>query len=269
MKKYILVLITGLAILYSCENKNNNYFQNESKVVNEKISYNLKKINEKYMFNPELVRPYFEIAYYLMTNFDSLSYFIDQENETKVQNILLKLHNTVKSDSYLNSEYIKKIIIPNRFNKWIGNTAKSNILENKEVFKLDLLNLENELTSFLYNSIEADYYKFNQLQAMVVDSSDNIKVGDIYHANIFLAASNTTAHPSIMITDFSMPDSILLLDKPDNKQLFFIDAIDGKGIYKKKVKNAGKHGFKGVIKILNSKGEIEKFMFYKEFTVRK
>ncbi|WP_423130514.1 hypothetical protein [Gaoshiqia sp. Z1-71] len=129
--------------------------------------------------------------------------------------------------------------------------------------------LTNELTSYLYNSIEADYYKFNKLQAMVVDSSENVKVGETYHANIFLAAFDTTRYPAIMVTDYSQPDSILLLDRPDNKRIFYIDAIDGKGDYKMKVHKLGKHGFKGVIQFPNSKGEIEKFMFYKEFTVRK
>ncbi len=107
------------------------------------------------------------------------------------------------------------------------------------------------------------------LEATVVDSSDNIKVGEIYHASIFIAAFDTTLGNRIMVADNSQPDSILLLDKPDNRRLFNVDVIDGKGIYKRKINKAGKYGFKGVIHIPNSKGEIERFMFHKEFTVRK
>ena len=182
---------------------------------------------------------------------------------------LKKLYNTIKSDSYFDSEYIKEIIIPNRFKKWAGNVDNSSYWENKDILKLDLLNLENELTSYLYNSIEADYYKFNKLKAIVVDSSENIKVGETYHANIFLAAEDTTVYPTIMVTDLSQPDSILLLNKPDNERLFLIEAIDGKGIYKMEANVPGKHGFKGVVLTRNSNGEIERFMFSKEFIVRK
>lgn len=104
---------------------------------------------------------------------------------------------------------------------------------------------------------------------MVVDSSDNLRVGETYHATIFLAAFDTTKYSAFLVADYSQPDSILLLDRSDNKRIFYIEAIDGKGDYKVKVNKIGKHGFKGVIQFPNSKGEIEKCMFYKEFNVRK
>lgn len=268
MKKHILILI-GLITLYSCSREETDYFQNESKVVNAKIIYNLQKIEEKYALNPVMAKPYFIIADYLKSNFDSILVFVNQGNRAKFQNRLEEFHTIIKSDSYFDSEYIKEIIIPNRFKKWIDNAESSSYWENKDILKLDLINLENELISYLYNSIEADYYKFNKLQAMVVDSSNNVQIGETYHANIFLAAFDTTRYPAIMVADYSQPDNILLLDRPDNKRIFYIEVIDGKGDYKVKVNKAGKHGFKGVIQFPNSQGELEKFMFYKEFTVRK
>jgi hypothetical protein len=268
MNRHTFILI-GIIFLYSCGKQKTDYYLNESKVVNEKIIYNLKKIQGNYMLNPGMAKPYFEIAYYLKTSFDSILYFVDQGNKIKVQNGLKELYNSIKSNAYFDSEYIKEVIIPNRFDKSIDNIEKSNYFENKDMVKLDLLNIENELTNYLYNSIEADYYKFNKLSAIVVDSSANIKLGDTYHANIFLAAEDTTYYPSIMVADFSQPDSVLLLNKPDNKRIFYVDAINGKGNYKKKVDKLGKHGFKGVIQIRNSNGKLERFKFYKEFTVRK
>ena len=268
MKKYILILTTGLIILYSCGNKEKEYFLNESEIVNEQILHNLSKIEENYMLNPAMAKPYFIIADYLKFSFDSILYFVDQENFNEVHNRFINLYSDLKPNTYFDSKYIQELVITNHFNKWIGSEKKYDFSENKEILKLDLLNLEDELTSYLYNSIEADYYKFNRLQAMVMDSSDNIKVGETYHANIFLAAEDTTVYPSIMVTDLSQPDSILFLNKPDNKRLFLIDAIDGKGIYKMKVNKPGKHGFKGVILIRNSNREIERFMFSKEFMVR-
>jgi hypothetical protein len=262
-------LFIGLIILYSCGEQKTDYFLNKSKIVNEKINYNLEKIQEKYLINPEMAKPYFEVALSLKTSFDSILYFVDQKDEIKIQNRLKELHNSIKFDSYFDSKYITDIIIPNRLKKWTNNKKKPKYLENTDIFKLELLNLENELTSYLYNSIESDYYKFNKLSAIVVDSSDNIKVGETYHASIFLAAFDTTRYPSIMVTDFSQPDSLLFSYKPDNKRLFYVDAIDGKGTYKKKALKPGKHGFKGVIKIINSNGTLVNFRFYKEFSVRK
>ncbi|WP_346854954.1 hypothetical protein [uncultured Draconibacterium sp.] len=262
MKKHILILIIGLTIFYSCGNKENQYFQNESEIVNEKILYNLSKIQEKYLLNPGMAKPYFEVASFLDTTFDTLLHFVDQGNLKAINDGLINLDESIKSISYFNSEYINEIIIPNQFK-----TFKS--LDNKKITRLDLLNLENELVSYLFNRIEADYYKFNKLSVVVVDSSDNIKVGDIYQANIILAAEDTTIYPSIIVTDFSQPDSLLNAIRPDNKRTFYVDAIDGKGIYREKINKLGKHGFKGVVQIPNSNGELERFKFYKEFIVTK
>ena len=267
MSKYFLIAI-GLIVFSSCGKNKNDYFIQESKIVNEKVMYNLEMIEKNYMLNPGMAKPYFDRAEYLKTSFDSLLYFIDKENETKMENGIIDLYSFIKSDSYFKSKFIQEIIISNRFNKWIDIDKNSIFSDNEEILKLDLLNLENELTNYLYNRIEADYYKFNKLQAMVVDSCDNIKVGETYHANIFLAAEDTTFYPYIMVADYTQPDSILLLNKPDNERLFLLEAMDGKGIYKKKVSKPGKHGFKGVILIRNSSREIERFMFSKEFTVK-
>lgn len=268
MKGHIFIII-GLIFLCSCHRVKNDYFQNESRVVKAKIIYNLRQIDENYVLNPAMAKPYFIIADYLKSSFDSILTIVDKGNKAKYQSGMEKLYSTIMSDSYFDSEYIKEIVIPNRFKIWADNVNNSRYWENTDILKLDLLNLENELISYLYNSIEADYYKFNKLQAIVVDSSENVKVGETYHANIFLAAEDTTVYPTIMVTDLSQPDSILLLNKPDNERLFLINAVGGKGVYKMKANKPGKHGFKGVVLTRNSNGEIERFMFSKEFMVRK
>ncbi|WP_423130518.1 hypothetical protein [Gaoshiqia sp. Z1-71] len=143
MKRRIFILI-GLITLYSCDGEKTNYFQNETKVVNEKIVYNLQGIEEKYALNPVMATPYFIIADYLKSSFDSILTFVDQGNKAKFQSGMENLHNTIKFDSYFDTEYIKKIIIPNRFKKWVDNVDNSSYWENKDILKLDLLNLENE-----------------------------------------------------------------------------------------------------------------------------
>ncbi len=266
MKKHILILTIGLIALYSCENKEKEYLKNEAKVVNEKIMYDLSKIEKKYMANPTLAQPYFEFASYLNTAFDSILICIDNRNFREVHNRYIDLYS--KLGSQIDMYYMEEIVNPCYFNKWIGNEKKYDFSDNKEILKLDVLNLENELINYLYNSIEADYFKFNRIQASVIDSSDNIKVGETYHANIFLAAFDTTQYPLIMVADISQPDSVLLMNQPDNRRRFEIDIIDGKGDYRRKVTRPGKHGYKGVIYYRAPNGKLISLPFQKEFQVR-
>lgn len=269
MNKHTIISVLGLIILCSCGHKNDDYFTLESKIINEKINYNLRGIEKNYMLNPQMAAPFFEIASFLKISFDSILILAEQADLKGVNKGLTDLHSIVKSDSYFDSDFIQDIVIPNRFNHLLDNNKKSNLPAKPEILRLDILNLEHELLNYIFNSIQDDYYKFNKLEAIVIDSSNNIKVGETYHANIFLAAYDTTVYPSIMVTDLSQPDNVLFLNKPDNERLFELEVIDGRGIYKEKVYTPGTHGFKGVVNIRNSNGEIEKFMFYNEFTVRK
>lgn len=266
MKKYILIFIVGLIFLYTCGNKEIEYFQNEAKVVNEKIMYNLSKIEKEFILNPTKAQSHFEFASYLKTSFDSILLCIDNRNFNEVHNRYIDLYS--KLGSQIDMYYMEEIVNPCYFNKWIGNEKKYDFSDNKEILKLDVLNLENELINYLYNSIEVGYFKFNKIGAMVVDSSDNIKVGETYHADIFLAAFDTTQYPLIMVSDFSQPDSILLRNQPDNEHLFEVDVINDKGVYRKKVTKPGTHGYKGVICYRAPNGKIIRLMFYKEFQVR-
>ena len=234
MKRQILILTIGLIIFYSCGNKENQYFQNEYKVVNEKTMYNLSKIQEKYLLNPGMAQPYFEIASFLQATFDSLQHFVDQGKIKAINDALINLNESLETISYFDSEYINEIIIPYRLNKLIEKNTDSNSIKNKEILGLDFLNLEHDLISYLFHKIENDYYKFNKLSVVVVESSDNLKVGDIYQANIILAAEDTTIYPSIIVADFSQPDSVLNSIRPDNERTFYVEVIDGKGVYKRK-----------------------------------
>nr|WP_319999157.1 hypothetical protein [uncultured Draconibacterium sp.] len=268
MKRQILILTVLLIILYSCGNKENEYFHTEYKIVNEKIYFNISKIQERYFLNPEMAEPYFKTASFLNASFDSIFHSIDNEDTKEIHNRLTDLYSDIERSSYFSSEYIHEIIIPNRFNKWINNNDDNSFIANRKILKLDLLNLKNELTSYLYYSIEADYYKFNKLSVVVLDSSDNIKVGDTYQAKIVLAVEDTTMYPSIIFANISQPDSVFNSIRADSKSTFYMDVIDGKGVYRKKIHRRGKHGFKGVVQIPNAYGELERFKFSKEFTVK-
>jgi hypothetical protein len=56
-----------------------------------------------------------------------------------------------------------------------------------------------------YNDIEKDWYKFNDLKAVVVPEKTDILVGETYHAKIYIAASDTTRWPVIRFKDDYLP----------------------------------------------------------------
>lgn len=268
MKRYIYLLIS-IMILCSCQNRDTSTLSDETQFLIEKIDYNKTKIVDKMMLNPGSVSRYANVSNYLTNNFDSLLIYVEQCNYSNFKSGLHKLINLLDDNYYFDNEYIKKTILPYRFDRLINHIKENKFSKNQNLLKFELISLQNELMTFLLNSIESDYYRFNSLTPIVVDSSDNINIGDTYVSHIYVAAFDTTVCPSIMVADYSQPDNILQLDKADNKDLFNIEIINGHGVFKKKVYTSGKHGYKGVIQIRNGNGKIDKYMFEKEFNVKK
>ncbi len=79
--------------------------------------------------------------------------------------------------------------------------------------QIDVQNAESNILSYLYSQIDATSFKFNKLGARVIASSSYVLEGDVYKAEVFLAAEDTTQQPVILVNG-----------KP-------LKIIDGKGIY--------------------------------------
>lgn len=65
--------------------------------------------------------------------------------------------------------------------------------------QVDVLNAEAEAMSLLLTRIDAGDFKFNQIGAVVIPSSDYIMRGSEFKAKIFLAASDTTQRPKVFV----------------------------------------------------------------------
>ncbi len=66
--------------------------------------------------------------------------------------------------------------------------------------KTDILTSEADIVAYLYNKIDAGSFKFNKLEAIVKPvAGDLVLQGETYKANIFIAASDTTQKPEIIM----------------------------------------------------------------------
>jgi gliding motility-associated protein GldM len=71
--------------------------------------------------------------------------------------------------------------------------------------QINVRNAEAEVLKYLYGNIDKGAFKFNNLDATVIPNSSYIIKGNEYRAEIFLAASDTTAPSTAYISDGRSP----------------------------------------------------------------
>ncbi|MBN1183310.1 MAG: gliding motility protein GldM [Bacteroidales bacterium] len=63
----------------------------------------------------------------------------------------------------------------------------------------DIRNAESDILRYLYSQIDAGSFKFNKLEPTVIPNSNYIIRGNEYYAEVFIAASDTTQDPIILV----------------------------------------------------------------------
>lgn len=102
--------------------------------------------------------------------------------------------------------------------------------------KTDVLNVESDMVAYLFNKIEAGSFKFNKLEAFVYPyESDYVLQGEEYKAGIFIAASDTTQDPIILLNGETKLD---------------IDPETRHGVFTGNTSSPGVKEFSGIIKVL-------------------
>jgi gliding motility-associated protein GldM len=126
----------------------------------------------------------------------------------------------------------------------------SGVLTMLSKFQTDIRNAESEVLTFLWGNIEAGAWKFNKLEAIVVPSSNYVLVGGKYEAKVFIAASDSTQTPAILVGG-----------RP-------LQVVDGKGVYTGGTGSIGFQKWGGVIKLESpATGEMLEFPFNTEYQV--
>jgi gliding motility-associated protein GldM len=119
--------------------------------------------------------------------------------------------------------------------------------------QIDVQNAESNILSYLYSQIDASSFKFNKLGARVIATSSYVLEGDVYRAEVFLAAEDTTP---------TQQPIILVNGKP-------LEIVDGKGIYQVQATSPGIFPWKGTIKYRTPEGNFKNYDFEGEYQVSK
>lgn len=117
--------------------------------------------------------------------------------------------------------------------------------------QIDIQNAESNILSYLYSQIDASSFKFNKLGARVIAQSSYVLEGDVYQAEVFLAAVDTTQEPTILVNGQEL------------------EIVDGKGIYRVPAASSGTFQWGGVIKYKTPEGGFNTYDFEEEYQVSK
>lgn len=66
------------------------------------------------------------------------------------------------------------------------------------MYQADILSTESDVVKYLFSSMDAESFKFNKLEALVIPESRYILKGETFKARVMLAAIDTTQKPQII-----------------------------------------------------------------------
>lgn len=114
----------------------------------------------------------------------------------------------------------------------------------------DIRNAESDMLNYLKSRIGADDFKFNKIEAIVNSPTNYVLKGEKYSAEVFIAASDSTVEPEILVGGSKLPIK------------------DGKGIYTGSTGSVGFKKWGGVIRLENpATKEIKEYKFESEYQV--
>ena len=132
-------------------------------------------------------------------------------------------------------------------------------------------NSESQIINYLLENIGINEVKVNKILATSIAQSSYVLQGDEYSANIFLAASDTTQEPIIIVGDYDIDyyqntGQIKFTGKTDS-----IPVDGGIGKFKTTTDRTGNHSWGGIMKVPHPnpkrKGEFLSYPFVKNYTV--
>jgi len=113
----------------------------------------------------------------------------------------------------------------------------------------DVRNAESDVLNYLYKNIDAQSFKFNVLQPVVIPKSRTIIQGSPYEAEVFLAAFDSTISPKITVGGGVLPYR------------------QGRGIYTVNTGKPGLFNYSGVINYITPDGASKPYSFKDEYEV--
>ncbi len=126
----------------------------------------------------------------------------------------------------------------------------------------EVQNAEYDVINHLYASIDAESFKFDQIEAKVIPSSSYVFLGDKYEAEILVAAYDSKTNPNVLIVDGA--------DRVNDQNIRGARPVAGKDGVVKISMPATSEGLKryaGVIRVPTPTGEVMAYPFKHEYLV--
>ncbi len=136
--------------------------------------------------------------------------------------------------------------------------------------QVDVLNCEAEVVNYLLQQVGANDFKFNVLQATVIPQSTYVIQGNDFKAQVFLAASDTTQQPKILICNYDSTFSKETGEyfyQPRNVERELPVSKSGKGLYSVKGLKIGKNYWSGLIEMTAPDGSVTRKPFKHTYEV--
>jgi gliding motility-associated protein GldM len=113
----------------------------------------------------------------------------------------------------------------------------------------DVRNAESEIINYLLSQIDAGSFKFNKIEPVIIANSDYVFKGQEYKARVYLAASDSTKDPEILVGEQRLPIE------------------GGKGVFTGNTSTVGTKSWSGVIRLVGDDGSAIVREFKHEYTV--
>jgi gliding motility-associated protein GldM len=135
--------------------------------------------------------------------------------------------------------------------------------------QVDVRNAETEVLNFLYSQIDAASFKFNKLEPVILTKSNYIMQGNEYEAQVFIAASDTTKQPQIMVgthRKVDRNDGTATYEMVGDYTSLPLDE-KGRGIFRTRATSTGDKKWGGLIVMTAPDGTDVAYPFSGEYTV--
>ncbi|MCD6564303.1 MAG: hypothetical protein J7K53_00005, partial [Bacteroidales bacterium] len=127
----------------------------------------------------------------------------------------------------------------------------------------DIRNTEAETLNFLHQQIDAGAFKFNSLIPTIITKSNYVMRGNEYQAEVFIAATDTTQQPEVLVGKYETTVSASGIKEYRMIPGYETLTVDerGRGIYKRKPTALGEKTWGGLIRMKAPDGNIVSYPF--------
>jgi gliding motility-associated protein GldM len=135
--------------------------------------------------------------------------------------------------------------------------------------QVDVRNSEADVLNFLYGQIDAGSFKFNKIIATVIPTSTYVMSGNEFEAKVFVAATDTTRDPEILIGNYTTKtnaDGTRSYEMTGDYSRLPVDDA-GIGIYRVRPGSLGEKSFEGLIKLKSPDGSVIAYPFDSKYSV--